>query len=612
MLSRRSYYIYAAVLIVAMIYVYRLFQLQVLDDKYAVLADKISLRKQTIYPQRGLIFDRNKKLLVYNEPVRDLMVSVPFQIEGIDTSLLCELIGIDTTEFRERLERAEKNAYQRKAVFLKNVSNKIYARIHERLFEFKGFFFEIRQDRNYKYVSSAHVLGFLGEVSRSDLESQESDYYEQGDFVGKKGVEQFYEEFLRGEKGEKYIYIDKLGTSKGSYQDGRLDIEPVDGNDLILTIDIALQEYGEQLLQNKMGSMVAIQPKTGEILALISSPFYNPRNFNIQNRSEFYGKAAVNPTKPLFNRAVSAPYPPGSTFKPLMALVALQDGAINPGTHFPCPGFYRLGGRIIRCHGHPSPTSLERSIASSCNTFYCHTFRTMMQLDKYEDTEAAYRSWYNYLQSFGLGRALGIDVNGESKGWLKDAEFYDRMHGKGSWIYANIISLSFGQGELGFTPMQMANIAATIANRGYFYTPHVIKSISGVDTIPSKYTEKHQTLVEEKYFNAVIEGMKLVTISGTAAHVAIEGIQIAGKTGTVQNPHGKNHSAYMAFAPADDPEIAIAVVVEESGYGATWAAPMAHLMIEKYMFPDSTTKKQYLEERLMNADLIPEKYKNGN
>ena len=609
MLSRRSYYIYGAVVLVALMYIIRLFQLQVLSDEYAAIAEKISLRKQTIYPQRGLIFDRNENLLVYNDPVRDLMVSVPIRIEGIDTVLFCDLLGIDTTEFRERLERAEKRAYQRKAVFLKNVNNSVYAKIHERLFEFKGFFFEIRQDRNYKFVSSAHVLGFLGEVTKSDLEAQDTPYYEQGDFMGKKGVEQFYENYLRGEKGERYIYIDKLGTSKGSYQDGKLDVSPIDGQDIYLTIDIRLQEFGEQLLQNKMGSMVAIQPKTGEILALISSPFYDPRTFNIQNRSKYYGKAAMDETKPLYNRAVSAPYPPGSTFKPLMALVGLQDGAIHPGTHYPCPGYYRLGSRIIRCHGHPSPTSLKRSIASSCNTFYVYTFKSMMQQDKYQNTEEAYQAWYNYLQSFGLGKKLGIDVNGESAGWLKASDFYDRMHGKGAWIYANIISLSFGQGELGFTPMQMANIAAAISNKGYFYTPHVIKSISGIDTIPSIYTTKHMTMVEEKFFYPVIEGMNEVTKTGTGAYVAIPNINIAGKTGTVQNPHGKNHSAYMAFAPVEDPEIAIAVVVEESGYGATWAAPMAHLMIEKYIFPDSTSKRPELVDKMMNADLIPEKYK---
>lgn len=598
-------------LIIAFIYILRLLQLQVYDDKYARIAEKISLRKQTIYPQRGLIFDRNNKLIVYNEPVRDLMVSVPFKLAGIDTALLCNLLEINLEDFENRLVIAKKKAYQRKAVFMKNVSNAKYARLHERLFEFKGFFFEIRQDRNYKYVSSAHVLGFLGEVGENDLDQQKDNYYEQGDFIGKKGVEMIYENYLRGAKGEKYFYVDILGNNKGSYKEGSLDAEPIDGQDLTLAIDIILQEYGEKLLANKMGSIVAIEPKTGEILALISSPFYNPKDFNIQNRGEHFSKAMADPTKPLFNRAVSAPYPPGSTFKPLMALVALQDGAIDKSTHFHCGGGYHLGSRFIHCHPHSPSTSVQYSIAYSCNTFYCNTFKKMMQHSKYENTEAAYNSWYSYLESFGIGHKLGVDVSGEYQGWLKDADYYNHIYGKGSWKYATIISLSFGQGELGLTPMQMANLAATIANNGYFYTPHVIKHIAGVDTIPSQYKVKHMTKVAAEHFAVVKEGMHMVTQTGTGAAVAIKGIEIAGKTGTVQNPHGKNHSAYMAFAPFDDPQIAIAVVVEESGYGATWAAPIAHLMIEKYMHPDSTTKIPWIEERILNTDLIPLKYKQG-
>ncbi|MFY0642855.1 MAG: penicillin-binding protein 2 [Bacteroidia bacterium] len=610
MFSRRTYVIYLAVILVALTYMFRLLQLQVYDDTYTQIAEKISLRKKTIYPQRGLIFDRNNKLIVYNEPVRDLMVSVPFKLDGIDTSLFCELLKIEREEFDQRLEKAASRAYQRKAVFMKNVNNTVYARVHERLFDFKGFFFEIRQDRNYKYVSSAHVLGFLGEVSQQELDVQEESYYEQGDFLGKKGVEKFYEKYLRGIKGEKYYYVDIHGVNKGTYKEGEFDVDPIDGQDLTLSIDINLQEYGEYLLQNKMGSMVAIEPKTGEILALISSPFYNPKDFNIQNRGEHYADAAQDKTKPLFNRAVSAPYPPGSTFKPLMALVGLQDGAINKHTHFNCNGGYRLGSRLIHCHAHASSTSVQRSIATSCNTFYCHTFKRMMQDKKYASTEEAYNSWYAYLHSFGLGHKLGIDVSGEFGGWLKPADYYNRIYGKGHWKYATIISLSFGQGELGLTPMQMANVVASIANDGFYYTPHVIKSIAGIDTIPSRFSTPNYTKIDPMHFKTVKEGMHMVTLSGTGSAVAIEGIEIGGKTGTVQNPHGKNHSAYVAFAPVDDPQIAIAVVVEESGYGATWAAPMAHLMIEKYLLPDSATTLPWVVERLVESDLIPAKYKN--
>jgi len=606
----RSYYIYAAVILIGLIYIVRLLQIQVLDNKYTEIAEKISLRRQTIYPQRGLIFDRNNKLVVYNEPVYDLMLSVPIKLNDIDTLAMCELLRMDLDEFKTRLNKSKSKAYRGKSVFKKNISNMVYARIQERLYEFKGFFFEIRQDRNYKYNSSAHVLGYLGEVNSKDLLQQDGDYYEQGDFIGKKGVERFYENYLSGAKGERYFYVDKFGVNKGAYKDGKLDKEPIDGSDLVLSFDIDLQQYGESLLANKMGSLVAIEPKTGEILALISSPFYNPANFNIQNRGKHYSKAIQDPTKPIFNRAVSAPYPPGSTFKPLMALVGLQDGAINKLTHFGCPGYFKLGRRIIKCHGHPYNTSLQRSIESSCNTFYCLTFKSMLQQEKYENSEEAYNSWKTYLESFGLGSKLGVDVSGEFGGWLKDAEFYDKMHGKGRWNYARIISLAFGQGELGLTPMQMANVVTCIANRGYYYTPHIIKEISGLDTIPQQYLLKKYTKISPANYDPVIEGMLAVTQTGTGAGSTIKGINIGGKTGTVQNPHGKNHSAYIAFAPIEDPKIAIAVVVEESGYGATWAAPIAHLMIENYLTSDTIpSSREYLEERLKDADLIPLKYK---
>lgn len=611
MRKTRIYTIYGATIFVGILFVLRLFQIQVLDDKYQLIAEKISLRKQTVYPQRGLIFDRNDRLLVYNEPVYDLMVSVPIRLRGMDTTAFCNLLEIDIEHFNQLLTKAKRKSYHGKALFKKNISNIVYARIQERLYDFEGFFFEIRQDRNYKFNTAAHLLGYLGEVNKIDLKNQQESYYEQGDFTGKKGVEKFYEKELRGSKGERFFYVDRSGVNKGSYKEGELDEEPVDGKNISLTIDVDLQQYGEQLLHQKMGSIVAIEPKTGQILSLISSPFYNPVNFNIQNRGKYYAKAIKDPTKPIFNRAVSAPYPPGSTFKPVMALIGLEDGAINKHTHFKCAGQYRLGKRIIRCHFHNTNTSLRQSIASSCNTYYCHTFKRMFQSSKYDNPETAYNSWRAYLQSFGLGSELGIDISGEYRGWLKDASFYDKMHGKGRWNYARIISLSFGQGELGLTPIQLANVAATISNRGHYFTPHVIKKIEGQKQIPSKYLLKNYTKISPDNFEPVISGMKEVTISGTASHIAIDNITIAGKTGTVQNPHGKNHSVYMAFAPVDSPQIAIAVVVEESGYGASWAAPIAHLMIEKYLMPDtmSVSSRPFLEEKLMNSNLIPVKYR---
>ncbi|MEN8696630.1 MAG: penicillin-binding protein 2 [Bacteroidia bacterium] len=611
MRDNRSLYIYFGVVLVGVIFILRLFQIQVLDDKYANAADRISLRKQTVYPQRGLIFDRHENLLVYNDPLYDLMLSVPIRISNIDTTSFCKLLEIDRAEFDKRLNAAKRNSFRGKAIFKKNISNLVYARLQERLYEFKGFFFEIRQDRNYKYNSAAHLLGYLGEVSRKQLDRQVEEYYEQGDFNGKKGVERFYEKELRGVKGEQYFYVDKHGLDRGSYKDKKLDKEVVDGKNLYLSIDIELQKYGEKLLANKLGSVVAIEPSTGEILALISSPFYNPVKFNIQNRGSYYNAAINDPTKPIFNRAVSAPYPPGSTFKPVMALVGLQDGAITKNTYFGCRGYYKLGRRTIACHYHSYNTSLQKSIASSCNTYYCNIFKNMMQSGKYENTEEAYNSWRRYMRSFGIGGELGIDVSVESRGWLRDAAYYDRMYGEDKWSYARIISLSFGQGELGLTPVQMANVAATIANRGHYYIPHVVRRIENQDSIPTKYVVKNHTLVDPKHFDAVIQGMQQVTRTGTASAIAIKGIDIAGKTGTVQNPHGKNHSAYIAFAPADNPKIAIAVVVEEAGYGATWAAPIAHLVIEKYLSPDTleVSSRASLEKKIIKSNLIPYKYR---
>lgn len=606
---RRSISVAIIALVIGLIYVYRLFQLQVLDDNYRLLAEKISLRKEIIHPQRGLIFDRNGKLIVYNEPVYDLMIRVPYKGEPIDTQAFCNIIKITKDDFYNRLEKSKKKAYRQKSVFIKNIPKNIYVALQERIFEFDAFFFEVRNDRQYKFNSGAHLLGYLGEIDKKQLENQEDDTYGPGDFVGKEGVEKFYESYLRGKKGIRYSYVDNRGYTKGAFEDGRLDVQPEDGSSIYLSIDIDLQIFGEELLQNKMGSVVALDPRTGEVLALISSPYYNPAYFTIENRGKYYNAVLKDPSKPLYNRAVSAPYPPGSTFKPIMALVAMHNKIIDDSYRYGCAGGYQLGSRRIACHSHPSYIGIDRSIAYSCNSFYCAIFKQMMNANKYDDTRDAYNSWYNTVKLFGIGTQLGIDISAESKGWLRSADYYDNNLGVGKWNYARIISVSFGQGELGLTPLQMANYTAAIANSGYYYTPHVVKELEDIDTIPSKFKTKNKTYISPEHFDIIKRGMEQVMTGGTAYSAAIPGIKIAGKTGTIQNPHGKNHSAFVGFAPVDSPLIAIAVVVEESGYGATWAAPIATLMMEKYLSEDTISKKPYVVERLKNANLIPERWR---
>jgi penicillin-binding protein 2 len=607
--NRRSYVVGICALLIGIIYAYRLVQLQVLDDKYAILAEKISLKKEIIHPQRGLIFDRNGKLLVSNEPVYDFMIRIPHKGDPVDTNLLCQFLNISKETFYEKLIKAKKSAYRQKAVFVKNVSKQIFVALQERLFEFDGFFFEVRNDRKYQYNSAAHLLGYLGEVNKEALESQSDEYYGPGDFVGKEGVEFFYENYLRGKKGIRYSYIDNLGYTKGAFADGQMDISPEDGKSLYLSIDIDLQMFGEKLLQNKMGSVVALDPKTGEVLALISSPYYNPEYFTIEKRGKYYNAVLNDPSKPLYNRAVSAPYPPGSTFKPVMSLVAMHNDIIDENFVYGCGGGYQLGARRIACHAHPYHVGIEKSIAYSCNSFYCSIFKQMMTSNKFKNTKDAYNSWYKTVQLFGIGTQLGIDISSESQGWLRSSEYYDKNLGLGQWNYGRIISVAFGQGELGLTPLQMANFTAVIANGGNYYIPHLVKSLEGIDTIPAKYRKLQRTFISPDHFEVIKSGMAQVMTGGTGYGASIPGITIAGKTGTVQNPHGKNHSAFVSFSPVESPKIVVAVVVEESGYGASWAAPIATLIIEKYLSQDSVSKKPYMIERMVNANLIPERWR---
>jgi penicillin-binding protein 2 len=478
------------------------------------------------------------------------------------------------------------------------VSTETYAHLQEVLYRYTGFYVQSRTLRKYSYPVAAHILGYVSEVDENVIESDT--YYKMGDYIGKSGIEASYERELRGRKGLKTLLVDVHNRVQGSYLDGRLDTVAVPGSDLISTLDIDLQVYGEKLLKNKNGSIVAIEPSTGEILAMITAPNYDPSLLVGRIRTDNFRLLQNDTLKPLFNRAIMASYPPGSTFKPINGLIALQEGVITRGYQFFCEYGYYAPGVHVACH-HFTSFNLPMAISTSCNAYFCNAFRRILENKKYTDTSEAYKMWRSYLSAFGFGAKLGVDLNNELSGFVPETDYYNRYYGEGRWKALTVLSLAIGQGELGTTPLQMANMVATIANRGYYYTPHLIKAISNdASLIDQKYLEKRSSGVDSVHFEVIIEGMKGVVgdVEGaTARWVAIRDIEMAGKTGTAENPHGPDHSIFVAFAPADDPKIAIAVYVENSGFGSTYAAPAASLMIERYLKGEITNK--WLEDYIL-------------
>jgi penicillin-binding protein 2 len=582
---------------VFIIFAIRLFYVQVLNSDYKVSANNNVLRFMTEYPTRGLIYDRKGKLLVYNEAAYDLMV-IPKQVKNLDTTDLCEILGIDKQVFIERMNKIKAYSRYKVSPFEKQISIETYARLQEKLYKFHGFFVQARTLRKYPQKIAAHVLGYIGEVN--DKIVKENPYYKDGDYIGISGIEQSYEKELRGKKGMKVVMVDVFNNIKGSFQNGKYDTAAIAGQNIISTLDADLQAYGERLMQGKVGGIVALEPKTGELLAVISSPTYDPNLLVGRVRSKNYSQLLKAEHKPLFNRALMAYYPPGSTFKLINALIAEQEKVINRSTTFPCArGWPVMGGRP-KCHPHPSPLDLPGSVQNSCNSYYAFTFRAIMQNPKYRNTEEAFASWRNYVLSFGIGTRLNTDLHQELKGRVPTIEYYNKYFGKGRWNAYTIISLSIGQGELGITPLQMANIMAIIANKGYYYTPHIIKAVGDKKYLKKEFQTKHYTKIDPKYFEPIIEGMSKV-VQGTATNAKVEGITIAGKTGTAQNPHGKDHSLFVCFAPAEDPKIAIGIMVENAGFGNTYAAPIASLMVEKYL-RDSISRPE-LEKRMLEANL---------
>ncbi len=577
--SSRKYVIIAIFCVAVLILLVKLFMLQIVDKSYKRSSENNTLRYITQYPARGKIYDRNGNLLVYNEAIYDLMV-IPRQVKNLDTLKLCSSINISREAFEEKMLKARRYSSFSPSVFMSQITKEEYGKIAENLHHFPGFYFQTRSVRSYPYPIASHALGNIGEVSMKDLERDS--YYKGGDYIGKSGIESFYEKELRGDKGVKIIVVDVHNREKERFMDGRFDTLPVAGKDICLGLDAELQAYGESLMKNRTGSIVAIEPSTGQILALVTSPSYNPNELVGRVRGENYSKLLNDSLKPLVNRATSGIYPPGSTFKMINGLIVLQSGVVTKKSTYPCDG---PETQPIRCtHHHDSPVSLYDAIENSCNPYFWETFKEMFASPRFKSTKEAYNYWYGLVTSFGLGSTFKTDIPAEVSGNIPSVSFYDRMY-RGVWNSLTIRSLSIGQGEILVTPLQLANMAAAIGNEGYYYPPHLIRSFCDGTPIDSVMTTKKVIDIKNRHFKDVKIGMCRVFEgeSGTARFSKIDSIQVAGKTGTAENPHGDDHSIFMGFAPVDNPKIAVAVVVENAGFGSQWAAPIASLMIEKYL-----------------------------
>jgi len=600
--AERKYIIIIFIVAIGLVYIGRLFYLQVLDDSYIFSAENNATRKNIIYPNRGLIYDRNGELLVYDDAAYDLMV-IPRQVKEIDTAEFCSLLSITDSIFVAKMTRAKKYSRYKPSLFIAQITKEEFGYIEEKLFKYPGFFVQVRSLRKYPYPIAAHTLGYIGEVNRKEIEKYP--YYKQGDYIGKSGLERFYEKELRGKKGAKVVMVDVHNREKGSYRDGKYDSIAVPGQTLYLSIDAELQAYGEKLMQNKIGSIVAIDPQTGEILSFITSPVYDPNLLSGRVRGKNFEKLSHDTLKPLLNRAIMGNYPPGSTFKMINALVALQEGVLNEFTSYYCSG---PASSPIRCtHNHITPLQLQEAIEQSCNPYFWNVYRSIIYNPKLNSVEVAYETWRDHVMSLGFGEKFNTDIPYELSGNIPSKEYYDKIYGKGHWNALTIRSLAIGQGEILVTPLQLANLSVVIANKGHYFPPHLVTAIGSPDNKISDFTKKIQTTIEPKHFNVVQKAMLEVFEGdhGTARWAKLEGVQICGKTGTVQNPHGKDHSMFIAFAPKDDPKIAMTVIVENSGYGSTWAAPIASLMVEKYL--NDTITRKHIEKRMLDGNLISRK-----
>ena len=600
--SNRKFVIGGVAIGIILIYLIRLFTLQLLSDDYKKNADSNAFRKDIIYPSRGLIFDRNGQLMVYNEPSYNIMVTMNEQ-QGIDTLDFCKTVGITKEYYIQRCEEIKdtrKNpGYSRYTpqVFMTQIPPEEYSLFQEKLFRFKGFSIEKRSIRHYAAAVGAHILGDVGEVNQTNIDSDS--YYQPGDYIGKLGVERSYEKVLRGEKGLRIMLRDVHGRTKGHYMNGAYDKLPVPGQNITLGVDLKTQELAERLLQGKIGAIVAIEPSTGQILCMASSPSYDPGIMVGRDRSKAHEALSKNPRKPLLNRAIMGTYPPGSTFKISQALLGLQEGSINPQISFTCHHCFSYKGLHVGCHGHASPINLVPAIGTSCNSYFCwNLFRLLSNKRKYGSVQNAMTVWKNHLVKMGFGYKLGIDLPGEKRGMIPNAQYYDKAY-KGSWNGLTVISISIGQGEVTATPLQIANLAAQVANRGFFYTPHVVRSVQGgqLDTL---YTRKHYTGINRRWYDYAVAGMRKAVIDGTCRSANLPWFEVCGKTGTAQN-RGHDHSVFMGFAPMNNPKIAVSVYVENGGFGNVYGVPIGALIIEQYLrgqlSPASMRKASVMQNR---------------
>lgn len=591
----------------ALILISKLFVIQIVDDKYKLDADNNSMVYSIIYPTRGIIHDRNGRILVGNKVAYDLLVT-PREVEAFDTLGLAKVLDVDPDVIREKM--AEYRKYRRRigwqtVVMMKQIPQETYMKFAEVAYRFPGFRGQARSIREYPYNAGGNLLGYVSEVDANYLKRHPEEY-KAGDYAGMTGIEAAREKELRGEKGYTIWLRNSRNRIESRYKDGEMDKEAIPGKDITTTIDAELQHYGQLLMQNKVGSLVAIEPSTGEILTMVSSPGIDVDM--LANIGQHYGEISSNPYKPMFNRAVQAPYPPGSVFKLVNGLIGLEEGVVTPGTHYPCSMGYHFGRNKLGCHAHKSPVDFEESIMMSCNAYYCYILRDLLENKKYSTIGVAMDRWQEYVKSFGFGQKLGSDFPSELGGFIPGSGYYNKVYGKGGWKATTVISLSIGQGEIGTTPLHMANLCATIANRGFYYIPHIIKDSENV-RIEEKYKERHYTMVDTTHFPKVIGGMYRAVNSGfgsggTASIAAVKGLDICGKTGTAQNPHGSDHSVFICFAPKDNPKIAVAAYVENGGFGATYAAPIASLLTEMYLNKEISEDRKYLEERMMNSNLM--------
>jgi penicillin-binding protein 2 len=595
----RSIAFYLGLILVGLLFLYRLFQVQVINDDYAARAERNATAAEKLYAPRGYVYDRDGRLLVGNSPAYDLMVS-PYLIKDLDTAALGRLLDLEVSEIREQLEKAKNYSYFRSSMFMKMLSKSTYTQIKSELKAFPGFYASKRILRNYPHRNGANVVGFIGEVNTDFIRANPS--YSQGDLVGKSGIDKSYETVLKGTHGKRYFTVDHRNRRLGNWKDGAHDEMPIPGQDLVSSIDLELQQYGEALMKGKRGSIVAIEPETGEILALVTSPSYDPNELVGRLRSKNYTRMYYDSiNKPLFDRGILAEYPPGSPFKLIGALVGLEEGVITPKTSITCYDGFHFGQLHVACHCKGGTLALNEAISESCNNYFCTIYQKT--IDKNGDAHTGMDRWSKHVKSFGLGTFLGNDLPTGRKGLIPDASYYDRFLGYKTWKGATSVSNGIGQGELVATPIQLANMTAAIANRGYYYTPHIIKE-SDHGPIDSAFITPRQTTIAPKHFEVVIDGMYAVFETGTAKGSRIPHITQCGKTGTAQNPHGQDHSIFVSFAPKDQPKIALAVIIENGYWGSRWAAPIASLMTEMYL--TDTITRPALEAPMFEGHLHEE------